>query len=166
MRAFFALWPDEAQRRALHAQAIDVAARAKGRAVAADKLHLTLVFLGEIDAATADCLSAGAGRLDAGAIDLAMSRVGGWHRAGIAWVAPEEVPEALVRLQRGLADLARECGVALEARAFSPHLTLARGATARIAEARCEPIMLRFREFCLVRSDLGSGRYERIGRWK
>jgi 2'-5' RNA ligase len=56
--------------------------------------------------------------------------------------------------------------VAPEERPYSPHLTLARGATTKVPEARCEPIALRFRGFCLVRSDLGSGRYEVIESWK
>jgi 2'-5' RNA ligase len=165
VRAFFALWPDESERRALHAQAVDMAARAKGRAIAADKLHLTLVFLGEIDDRTVACLSDGAGHLDAMPIELEMGRLGGWPGPGIAWIAPVAVPESLARLQFGLAALARECGVLTESRRYFPHMTLARGAKARVNEARCEPIALRLRGFCLVRSDLGSGRYEVIGRW-
>ena len=165
MRAFFALWPGEVQRSALHALAIDVAARARGRPVARDMLHLTLVFLGDVGARTIAGLEAAAARLPDENIELAMSRIGCWRKAKVAWMAPREVPRSLGRLRASLATAARDCGVQLEDRPYFPHLTLARGAAAAIPEEQCAPIVLRFRGFCLVRSDLGKGGYERIGRW-
>jgi 2'-5' RNA ligase len=165
VRVFFALWPEEAQRRALHAQAIDIATRTKGRPVALDKLHLTLAFLGDVDAGTIACLAAAAGLLPAENVELEMSRIGCWRKAGIAWMAPRELPKSLGLLRESLADVARGCGVPLDDRPYLPHLTLARGASVAIPESQCDPIMLRFRGFCLVRSDLGRGTYEPIGRW-
>ena len=165
MRAFFARWPDDEGCADLHARSIDAAARTRGRPVAFDKLHITLVFLGDIDDRQATCLAAGAGRLAAGDLDLVMSRTGNWRKAKIAWLAPESVPGPLGSLQESLAGIARGCGVRLESRGYVPHVTLARGATVPLPDAPCAPVTLRFRGFCLVRSDLGSGRYEVIGRW-
>jgi RNA 2',3'-cyclic 3'-phosphodiesterase len=165
VRAFFALWPDDEGRAELHARSIDAAARTRGRPVAFDKLHVTLVFLGDVDDPQAACLVAAAGRLAAGELDLVMSRTGTWRRARIAWLAPESVPGPLERLRESLAGIARGCGVRLESRTYMPHLTLARGATVALPDAPCAPVTLRFHGFCLVRSDLGSGRYEVIGRW-
>ncbi|MDH5265059.1 MAG: RNA 2',3'-cyclic phosphodiesterase, partial [Betaproteobacteria bacterium] len=50
-RLFFALWPDAAARAALADLARATANRYGGRAVPAANLHLTLVFLGEVDPA-------------------------------------------------------------------------------------------------------------------
>jgi len=47
IRLFFALWPDDATRRALAACASAVVAQTGGREVAAGNLHLTLAFIGE-----------------------------------------------------------------------------------------------------------------------
>jgi 2'-5' RNA ligase len=165
VRAFFALWPGDGERRELHAKAVEVAARARGRAIAVEKLHLTLVFLGEIDERTVRCLTAGAGRVRAAQVDLAMSRIGCWPRAGVAWIAPLEVPDPLVRWQRELVAVAQECGVRPEARPWAPHLTLARRATQALPDERCAPVLLGIRELRLVRSDLASGRYEVIASW-
>jgi 2'-5' RNA ligase len=165
VRAFFALWPGEEERRLLHAQANAAAKQSGGRAIAFDKLHLTLLFLGEVDEREMACLGAGAGRVIFEDFNLALSLTGTWRKAGVAWIAPEEVPVALTRLQASLAAAARDCGVRLESRAYLPHLTLARKAAAAMPRARIAPIMLRCEGFCLVRSDLGSGRYEVVGRW-
>jgi RNA 2',3'-cyclic 3'-phosphodiesterase len=165
MRAFFALWPDETERKALHAQAIEAAARTGGRAVAPEKLHLTLLFLGQIDERTAACLAAGAGRAAFEDFDLSLSAIGGRRKAGVAWIAPDEVPAPLARLHQSLAAMARDCGISLEPRAYVPHLTLARKIATAMPQARVAPVVLGCKGFCLVRSDTGSGRYEIIGRW-
>jgi len=165
VRAFFALWPGEDERRLLHAQAVEVAARAAGRAIAIDKLHLTLLFLGEVDEDTAACLAEGAGRLDFEDFDLELAEAGSWRKAGVAWIAPAGLPAPLAKLQASLATMAAACGVRQEPRAFIPHLTLARKAGAALPATRIVPIVLRCRGFCLVRSDLRSGRYEVVGRW-
>ena len=53
-RLFFALWPDEPARGRLAPLAAEVAAQASGKPVPIAKLHLTLAFLGEVDAARID----------------------------------------------------------------------------------------------------------------
>ena len=50
MRLFFAIWPDSTAVDALGRLAVEVAGRTGGRATPADKIHLTLAFLGEVAA--------------------------------------------------------------------------------------------------------------------
>ena len=47
-RLFFALWPDGPARAVLAGHAARLARLARGRAVPAARLHLTLVFLGAV----------------------------------------------------------------------------------------------------------------------
>lgn len=94
-------------------------------------LHLTLRFLGEVpeghlpliqDALRVAC----AGR---GALSLQLGALGAFPRLArpeIVWVGLECLAGDLSTLQRGIEAAVRGCGFAPEARAFAPHITIAR----------------------------------------
>jgi len=97
------------------------------RTVPPESLHLTLLFLGELPAPVLADVDAAFRGITAPAFDVALHGLGifggGKPRvvyAGAAPVAPLE------RLNAKLAAAARGAGVALPARRFVPHVTLAR----------------------------------------
>ena len=128
LRLFFALLPDTAARRALAALAHDLARETGGRATRAENLHLTLAFLGRVPQSRVAQVEAAGARAAATAepFMLELDRVGVFRSAGVAWAGPREVAPALRQVFATLSAALHEAGFAVEARAFHPHLTLAR----------------------------------------
>lgn len=97
-----------------------------GRPVPEENLHLTLAFLGDIREEQAWALAEGLEALSAAPVPLTLRGVDLPGRSpNLIWIGAEPAPE-LIRLHDKVARLAREAGVALERRRFSPHVTLAR----------------------------------------
>jgi RNA 2',3'-cyclic 3'-phosphodiesterase len=163
-RLFFAVWPDAAAAAALSALAGQLVEACGGRPVPAAKLHLTLAFLGEVDAErTADLLRCV--RFRGRRFRLELDRVGGFRRARVAWAGPSTPPPELGALQEKLAARLAAGGFALEEREFNPHLTLARRIERALPGASVAPIAWEADEFTLVRSEIGTGRYHVVERW-
>jgi 2'-5' RNA ligase len=164
MRLFFALWPDAAAADALDRLAADVVVVAGGKPQPRAKIHLTLAFLGEVEApAHAEDVAA------AVAVDpfpMRLDCVGSFRRARVAWAGALEPQPALVRLQSRLEAGLREAGFALEERPFTPHLTLARKIERALPRAAIPPIEWKAHELTLVRSMPGTGEYSVLKGWK
>lgn len=97
------------------------------RWVHADRLHLTLRFIGEVDGAVAEDAAAALSRLTLPAFTLRLAGVGHFshRRHGALWagVTPREPLAALAqRVNRAL----ESAGLPPETRAYHPHVTLAR----------------------------------------
>lgn len=126
MRAFLALPLPQITRAAL------VAAQGllpSGRPVPEDNLHLTLVYLGDIDEACAEALDAG---LSMSRLPAPRVRFGGLGtfaemERGL-FFAEVLADETLSALQAKTAQIARGAGAELPRRRFRPHVTLARAA--------------------------------------
>lgn len=172
-RLFAALRPPRPMRDALLARAGGIAG---ARWQDDDQLHLTLRFIGEVDARLADDIVVALARVRHPRFALALAGVGAFDRrgrieslwAGVTPHAPaaalhRKVDAALVRI-----------GLAPERRAYLPHITLARfgrdagsadgflAAHAALAGATAE-----FAHICLYESRLGSegARYTIVERY-
>lgn len=98
------------------------------RWVPAEQIHLTLAFLGEVDEDTARRLTEKLARLQAGAFKLFFSGTGCFpnrHHPRVIWAGVQQEP-ALTRLATAIQTAVITCGIPLEVRPFSPHITLAR----------------------------------------
>ena len=128
LRVFFALWPDARARDALAALARDAAAQAQGRAPAAENLHLTLAFLGDVAPGRVAILQAIGRHVSAAvpAFTLSLDCTGMFRGSGIAWAGASATPPELAGLVARLREALVAEGFALERRAFQPHVTLAR----------------------------------------
>lgn len=153
MRLFFALVPDAALRAALGERALAMARQIGGRAVPPGNLHLTLAFIGEVEAARVAALESIHATLSTEPFTLTLDRIGEWHHAGVAWIAPGKVPPLLAALQARLnAALAAE-GFAVESRPFRPHVTLVRRRARPLADTGCEPLTWRIERVALMLSE-------------
>ena len=166
MRLFFALWPDDRLRASLERVAIELAARAQGKAVPAAKVHMTLAFLGEVPVDRMPAAVDAASRVAGEAFDVALDEVGAFRSARVAWIGSSAGLPALTSLQSGLAAELRREGFELESRPFAAHVTLVRRISRPVAREAVAPIAWRVRDFALVASNTGKGTYE-VGRtWK
>jgi 2'-5' RNA ligase len=172
-RVFFALWPDPAARARLHAESLGLHQQLGGRVTHPDTLHLTLVFIGDVENDRVDDLRVAASRVKAGAFELCFDKVECWSHNHIAHLAVSKAPDDLFELVRQLTGHLRDTGIPFDARRYTPHLTLLRKADCnRWTSSRNEnpaqgPICWLARDFVLVKSSLrpGGARYEQLGCW-
>lgn len=170
-RVFFALWPEAGLTAALHQQAETLAQTWGGRPSRPESMHLTLAFLGSVPVARLDDLMALGAGIRASPFNLALDTLGRWPGPRVAWAAPSQVPEALIRLQTALAEGARRLGlppVGAAGQGFRPHVTLVRkviNLPAYSAPMSC--LSWDCAAFHLVRSRLSStgSHYESLARW-
>jgi 2'-5' RNA ligase len=165
-RLFLALWPDPEVQAVLGRLAESCVEQCGGRPVAAEKVHLTLVFLGELGPEDVITACEVAARADGEAFTLVVDRLGYWARNRILWAGCEAIPRPLGRLVGALRLGLRERGFGVENRPFQAHLTLARKAR-RVPRQGMQPIRWPVEDFCLVRSQLEQqgARYEVLRRW-
>ena len=124
-RLFIALRPPSAIRNPL----IDTMEGVEGARWQYDEqLHLTLRFVGEVDARTADDLVGALSQVRAELFTLALRGVGSFERKGRVtslW-AKVEPSEPLAILQRRVERACRAAGLEPVTRKFVPHVTIAR----------------------------------------
>lgn len=151
-RLFFALWPNDGLRQQLIACTQPVVQTIRGRPVPAQNLHITLAFLGNVDARQRACVERMAETLASPAFELRLDSIGHWSRSRVLWFAPANVPKALRQLADALVTGAQACGLSLEARAYRPHLTLMRKVLRAPEKITVEPVLWQAQSFVLVRS--------------
>ena len=159
VRLFLALWPTDATRAALLAHAQAWAWPAAARPTPPERLHLTLHFLGSVDAGLVPALQKGLDLAWDGC-ELLLDRPQVWP-GGIAVLEAGEVPPALARLHARLGERLEGIGVAVDARRYRPHVTLARKAFG--AQPAPGPVRWQARPgFALVQSLPGGRGYENL----
>jgi 2'-5' RNA ligase len=142
---------------ALGALARDVAARARGRAVAAANIHLTLAFLGDTPKSSVPALEAIGAALPLEGFGLVLDHVGGFRASGVAWVGAASIPPPLDVLQAALARALAAGGFPVDARPFRAHVTVARKCGSVLREKLAAPVEWRVDALTLVASTLAPG---------
>jgi 2'-5' RNA ligase len=135
-----------------------------------EKIHITLKFIGEVEASRVGELSRAAERAAAtvGPFELTITTPGAFPPHGpprVLWLGVEDPSGQLSKLQCALEDETSRAGFPREQRPFKPHLTLARvrvpqGARELAAahrETSFEPQVFNVSELVLMRSELGPG---------
>lgn len=134
LRVFCAVeLPDEVRARAAeHIARLREAARGvRAGWERAEKMHITLKFLGEIAGARVSDLSNAAERAAQaiGPFEMSIEGAGVFPPRGVArvlWLGVVDASSGLARLQQQLEDECERAGFAREKRSFHPHLTIAR----------------------------------------
>jgi 2'-5' RNA ligase len=106
-------------------------------------LHVTLKFIGEVEAARVEALSRAAGAAVEGfkPFQLSIEESDTFPPRGAArvlWLGVKDLSGGLAQLQRRLEQECESAGFPAEPRAFKPHLTLARLRTPKDAHALSE----------------------------
>ena len=104
--------------------------KAGGRTVSAKNLHMTLQFLGDVDASQQRALKAQLAEFVFEPVTLNLDRMGYWSRPGILWLEPRKTPRAFSIAVQRLSNQLRALGYRVDGRGFKAHVTLARDARA------------------------------------
>ena len=153
-RLFLALWPDPAIRHALRERR-DAWTWPRGASpVHADKLHVTLHFLGEVPSERVPELRQGfAVPFTPFTLSIGLPKL--WPH-GIAVLEPHTEPPALLELHAKLSNALVALGLQPEARAYRPHVTLARRAGHAIVPPQSAPLTWQVDGYALVESNGGN----------
>jgi RNA 2',3'-cyclic 3'-phosphodiesterase len=170
-RMFFALWPDETTRAACDAAARRLRARLQpgGRPERAERLHATLLFLGDDVPANEEAAAhEAAGKLRSRPFTLTLDRAGSFpRRRSLWWLGCQQTPPEALALSDGLRAALRIAGVRYDLKAFTPHVSILRDAGQALAPTPIEPIAWPVRAFVLVRSrlDVQPAQYHVVSQW-
>lgn len=165
-RLFFALWPDGELQRHFYQLARRLQRHTRGKPIQADNIHLTLAFVGEVDADSQDCLELMASAIAVPGFSLSLDSLGFWARSHIVWAGCSESPPALLELVRRLQAGLASCALQADTRPYAPHLSLLRKAW-RHPKMELEALEWTVGDFALVQSQtLPQGaRYRILRRW-
>jgi RNA 2',3'-cyclic 3'-phosphodiesterase len=157
---FLALWPDDATREALARWQRGWRWPAGAKVVAAERLHLTLHYIGPVADARVDAVAQGLS-VAASPFTLRLGHAERWP-GGLAVLCPEDVPSELLALQHDLAARLRALELPVERRPFKPHVTIARKAVGALPPP---PLLLDWavQEVALVASQDGYRVLRRYG---
>jgi 2'-5' RNA ligase len=145
-----------------------------------EKLHLTLKFLGDVEAARIEALTRAAARAadGVGRFALTLGEAGSFPASGnarVIWLGLRDQTNQLAALHARLEEECARENFPRESRPFHPHITLARirvpnAAARRLAQLHREtgfaPASFDVDEFIVMRSQLGAGgsRYTPLSR--
>lgn len=149
-RLFFALWPDDQIR--LELVRLSRSIEAKGlRPVQPQNVHVTLVFLGNVDAASELLIKHCATGISANPFVLTFDQLSYWSKPRILCLTCSQLPDEVESLVAALNREVASCGLQTETSPYMPHITLARHAK-YLPDIGFEPIVWRAESFCLVES--------------
>lgn len=165
-RLFFALKPDEATLAAIGA----VQARLgndNGRVVPAERLHATLLFMGDQSRADLARLRELASGIDFPRCKVVLDRFGHFPRAAVGWLGPNRVPVELEAFQQRLSSAVAGEGISFDDKPWRMHLTLYRNLRKRPERIDIEPVEWPLKCFWLMESVQAKGRLRYLcrGRW-
>lgn len=149
MRLFFAAWPPPETADAL----AQWARQLEGRATPADKIHLTLAFLGGVQP---DKAAAAARQVRARPHGLPLEIAKYWKQNQIVWAGPRDTPPGLQALVDALHLQLYRAEFILERRPFAAHVTLLRKAPRPASLPELPELDWPVREFTLVSSSVSS----------
>lgn len=156
-RLFFALWPDDASRRVLADEAQRLAPRCDGYPLPAGNMHITLAFLGSVDASRLDALVDLSQEWPALDGEWAIDRLGHFPQPRIVWAGSQRPHTGLISLHAELWRALSRHGFTAPQREFTPHVSLLRQADRAATETTlANPVVWRYDHLALVESRLDS----------
>lgn len=159
-RLYFALWPSEAERKALVHATRKIVRAAGGRRVPPENLHLTLAFLGSVPERRLPELQAAAERaaqafraVGGVPLDVTLDRIEHWVKPQIVGATASVPPRAATELASLLRRELVAAGFTPDLKPFRAHVTLVRKVARRtMSDIEMPPVTWSFAGFALVES--------------
>ena len=166
-RLFFALWPAADLRDRLHAEAQACSKQQGGRAMQQETLHMTLLFLGDVQRERIPQLVQQVDKVECEPFAFQLGALQCWRHNRIAYAGLEQDVRPLHRLAAQLQEASDAAGIAYDRRAFTPHVTLVRKLEKPFDAARIELPRWQVSGFALVESSLQAEgpRYRDLCAW-
>jgi 2'-5' RNA ligase len=144
MRLFIAADLDAAARTIIAAEQKRLSALLEPRSsiawVQPERMHLTMIFLGDVDESRAAALTDVMGRaVDAVSFVATLQGLGVFPPHGaprVLWIGMTDGARELIDVQREIAARVLSVGIETESRPFHPHLTMGRWRTSRSSDRR------------------------------
>lgn len=153
IRVFFALWPQAAIQRKLHAIAKEYQARCGARVMRTDTLHMTLQFIGNIKRSQLPKLIIAADKVSAvPPFRLELNTFSFWKHNRIGYATLSASEPALETLATTLQHELAKVGFIPDNAKFSPHVTLLRNVEHILAPQNFMPVTWQVNSFVLVES--------------
>lgn len=168
-RVFFALWPGVDEQIAMAEWQPHLYKLCGGRVTPIEKLHNTLVFLGEVQKERLPDLHLAASEVKAASFHMVWNQAAYWKHNHIVYAAPASMPQELIRLVNGLEQCLLLHQFTFERRAYQPHVTLLRHADCNGGLKReMKQVEWKVRDFALVESvSTGQGvRYDVLAKFE
>lgn len=150
-RLFFALWPNDETRQTLIRlnQTLDAN---QFKWMLPHNLHVTLAFLGQVSSDVELSIKQSAAGIAEPTFELVFNTLSYWSGPGVLCLTNRQaVPDEAMTLVATLTEAALNCGLQIDTRPYTPHITLARQAR-YLPDTQIEPIVWRAETFCLVES--------------
>lgn len=163
-RLFFALWPE------LHIRQQCTTLTGKlngaGKPVTPANLHVTLLFLGRTSPEQQAAVTREASQIPASPTTLKFDRLSFWKKPAVLCLTASQFDQNLSKLNENLVNIAKQQGIAVEDRPFTPHVTLVKKAYS-VIDIGFSPVIWHSDGFCLVESCSGANgiEYRIIERW-
>lgn len=167
-RLFFAIRPDSAVQAALKRMARKaVAGQQGGQCVKPENIHLTVLFLGDVESDRIDSLREIASSVTAQMFSLSIQGTLFWKKNRIVMANVVHYPAALFALAGTLKTALVAAGFTCEERQYKPHITLIRKVGAHLPMQLENPIQWDVSDWLLLQSRLSShgSCYTELGRW-
>ena len=168
-RLFFALCPDDVLRSEIAELEVSGDLAGTGRHVPVINVHITLVFLGQVDNQTIECIEQVAAETGGNSFRLILDRVGYWSKPQILWLAPSRVPRELSDLFENIQARLGKCNVPVDQRPYKPHITLARKVKKPPPKIKFDPLIWHVKQYSLMESLTTPGggvKYQELACWQ
>lgn len=150
MRLFFAIWPDEDLRSKLAPHRLEVTRVCGGRPMLPLTLHMTLIYVGEVEQIRLADLFAIGDAVRTPPFTYTIDVAACFGKAGVAWLAADRTPQPLIDLQTELKTGVTAAKFPADPRPFRPHMTVARGIARAVEPWHVTEVPWRIDRFRLV----------------
>ncbi|MFW2440537.1 MAG: RNA 2',3'-cyclic phosphodiesterase [Arenicellales bacterium] len=150
-RLFLACWPDQSLQELLYDLAERLQLKHGGRRTKKENIHLTLVFLGQVQQQKEQQLRQRLRLLDIKQFDLELDQAGSFTHCRINWIGPSSVPQGLKELHSVLKRISHETGFHTDDRCYRPHISLLRDTRSEIGQA-INAVHWKVNRYCLIES--------------
>lgn len=152
-KVFFALWPSAAERFHLAAWQKPLELLCGGRAMRAENLHNTLVFIGNIAQSRLEPLQLAAQEVNGEGFELCFDAARYWGHNHIVYAAPAHQPQPLTQLVLALEQSLIRHGFKFDVREYRAHVTLIRHARWTDAPLPAmQPVCWQVNDFALMQT--------------
>lgn len=164
-RCFIACWPGPGIARRLEELSGSIQNSAGGRKIPRKNIHITLAFLGNLVSAQRAAAGACCPALPE-SFTLTLDRIGFFKHGGIVWAGARTPDPEFVHFVEQLRYSLRRVGFRIDARPFTPHLTLLRRARKR-PRVKLDAMEWTIGDYTLATSELTpeGSQYSIVKRW-